>query len=213
MIRAQLVALAAAATLAAAGAAQAIVFDVRPVSATASSSFTGFAADNASDLDPLTDWSSNGDGTRAFLNLDLGGTYDLVQAFVTDRVTSGGGNGAFVGGVTDLTTKFTLQAFSDASFTTAITDAIPNTRGVPFMPTRPSDFRERTPLDFTAARYIQYRVIEARGPNTGLSDIYFVAVVDTPGIPEPGTWALMILGFAGTGGLIRRRGALVRVGA
>lgn len=196
------------AACAAASVAQARVFDVTPSSATASSASMGFDADFAIDGDKLTDWASNGDGTKAFLNLDLGGEFELVQAFVTDRVTSGGANGKFVGGLTDLTTTFSLQGFKDAGFTMAIAPAIEISRGAPPPGAGVREFRERVSMGGLTARYIQYKVVAARGPNTGLSEIYFVAFV-----PEPATWTLMIAGFGGVGLAKRRRRApaLVRV--
>lgn len=39
--------------------------------------------------------------------------------------------------------------------------------------------------------------------NTGLSGVSFTAV-DSLGVPEPATWALMILGFGAVGGAMRR---------
>src|SRR5436190_2389333 len=101
---------AASAALLLAGAAQAAT--IYPVSAIGSSSYPGyndvFAIDTGAGSE-LTDWSSFGDGTSAFLNLDLGGDYALTDAVVTDRVTSGGGNGCPCYGLTDFTTKFSLQ--------------------------------------------------------------------------------------------------------
>jgi hypothetical protein len=40
-----------------------------------------------------------------------------------------------------------------------------------------------------------------------------VTPVTTPGVPEPATWAMMILGFGLLGGAIRRRKATAGYGA
>ena len=42
----------------------------------------------------------------------------------------------------------------------------------------------------------------------GLDNVRFSQALATPGIPEPATWAMMILGFGATGAVIRRRAAL-----
>ena len=52
------------------------------------------------------------------------------------------------------------------------------------------------------------------GPNVGLDNLRFGQVDLTPppppplgGVPEPATWAMMIVGFASVGGMLRRRAA------
>jgi hypothetical protein len=184
-----------------AGVAQAAV--IYPVTAVGSSSYPGyndaFAIDQGAGSQ-FTDWASFGDFTDAFLNLNLGSVQNLGSAYVTDRVTSGGGNGAYFGGTTDFTTQFSLTGFTDATFTTAIGPALIFSRATPVAPTGPASFQTVASINGLNAQYVQYRVLAANGGNTGLSDIYF-----TTAVPEPGAWALMLLGFGGLGMVMRRR--------
>lgn len=177
-----------------------------PVSVTASSSFPGYPAADAIDQDAgfeISDWASFQEGPNAFLNLDLGAVYTLDEAYVTDRVTSGGANNGFVGGLFDFTTRFSLQAFSDAAFTSAIGSALVFDKAAPGATTQPSDFLYTAALGGLTTRYVQYKVLAANGVNPGVSDIRFSSV----GVPEPTTWAFMIMGFGGAGALLRRRRA------
>jgi len=171
---------------------------VYPSSAVSSSSYPTYEAQFAIDQggnSANTDWASNSQGTNSFINLDLGSIYSLAQAFVTDRVTSGGGNGAYVGGLFDFTTKFQLQAFTDATFTVALP-------GAPVVFTRSTnDFLSIVSLGGLTAEFLQYRVLATDGVNPGLSDIHF----DATAVPEPSTWAMLILGFAGVGFMAYRR--------
>lgn len=181
-------------------AAQAVT--IVPVSAVGSSSFPGYNDVFAIDQGPgsaTTDWSSLSQGSASRLNLDLGAVFTLNTAFVTDRVTSGGGNGSFVGGTTDFTTSFFLQAFTDATFTTTLGSAVIVNQMTPVAPNDPSDFLNTVSLSGFTARYIQYGVISSNGANAGLSNIAFNAV------PEPATWGLLIAGFAMVGVAARRR--------
>jgi hypothetical protein len=193
---------AAAALLAgAAGAAQAAV--IYPVSAAASSGFPTYEAANAIDQGPgaaLSDWASFRQGVGSFLNLDLGAVYVLDQADVTDRVTSGGGNNAFVGGLFDFTTRFSLQAFADAGFATALAPALVFDHSAAGPHTSPADFLLVAPLGGLTARYLQYTVLTTNGVNPGLSDIHF----ETASVLEPAGWSLLLAGFAGLGATLRR---------
>lgn len=51
---------------------------------------SSFAASNAIDGDPTTEWSSNGDGDDAYLTLDLGGETSIVAVAFRTRAMSDG---------------------------------------------------------------------------------------------------------------------------
>jgi hypothetical protein len=202
----KLFAIAAGAVLVAGGiAAQAHAAIIYPISAIGSSSYPGYPDADAIDQGPgsnVSDWSSYGGYTSAKLNLDLGHVYSLDKAFVTDRVTSGGGNNGFVGGLYDFTTQFSLQKFSDATFSTSVGSALMFNHAPPSVHSSPSDFLDVVSLSGLTAQFVQYKVLAANAGNTGLSDIHFSTAV-----PEPAAWALMILGFGGAGVMLRRRRA------
>ena len=186
-------------------AAQAAV--VVPVSAIGSSSYLGFNDFYAIDQGPgsaTTDWASFGEGNSSKLNLDLGAVYTLSTAFVTDRVTSGGGNGGYVGGTTDFTTSYSLAVFTDATFTTLVGSPLIFNKSVPVSPTGVADFLDTVGLSGLTGRYLQYSVL-ASGPsgNPGLSDIRFEGVLAS--VPEPATWFLLVAGFGMVGVAARRR--------
>ncbi len=186
-----------------AGAAQAAT--VVPVSAIGSSSFPGYNDFFAVDTGPgsaTTDWSSFSQGSASKLNLDLGAVYNLATAFVTDRVTSGGGNGGYVGGTTDFTTSYSLQAFTDATFTTTLGAAFVFNKATPVAPTGVASFLDTESVAGLSGRFIQYSVLASNGANAGLSNIQF----DTA-VPEPATWGLMLAGFGMVGFAARRRTA------
>lgn len=165
-----------------------------------SSQFGGYEAVYAADAFAITDWASQSQGVGSSIDFDLGAAYTLNGAAVTDRVTSGGGNGGFHFGVTDFTTQFSLT-FYDASFTTA---GASYTFGkpTPVAPSSAADFLYNATFASTAGQYVRYTVLATNGPNPGLSNISFNAV------PEPATWALMITGFGATGLMLRRRRTL-----
>jgi hypothetical protein len=178
---------------------------VYPISAIGSSSYPGYDASFAIDTGPgsnVTDWASNGQGVGSTLKLDLGAVYTLLSANVTDRVTSGGPNGAFFGGTSDFTTQFSIQAFSDSTFSTALGGPLLFSATTPALPTSFGSFFTLADLTgLPAAEFLQYTVLATNYYiNPGLSDISFTAAV-----PEPSTWALILLGFAGLGLASQRR--------
>lgn len=205
-----LLAAAGAALLAATAANAAVIY---PVSATGSSSYPGYADADAIDQDAafeISDWAALGQGASAWLNLDLGAVYKLDEAYVTDRVTSGGPNNAFYGGFWDFTTKFSLQAYTDNTFTTALAPALVFTKAQPGQHAQPSDFLYVADVNSLQGRYLRYSVLETNGVNPGLSDIHFSG---SAAVPEPAAWGLMIVGFGGMGVMLRRRRALAAAAA
>ena len=181
---------------------------VNPVSATGSSSFPTyndfFAIDQGAGS-ATTDWASFSQGAGSTLALDLGAVYNLTSVRAVDRVTSGGGNGGFVGGTTDFTTTYSLAAYSDATFTTIVGPTFLFSKPTPVGPTGIADFVDTESVAGLNGQFILYTVVAANGPNPGLSDISFQGSV----VPEPAVWGLMIAGFAMTGLSMRRRNGSV----
>lgn len=179
---------------------------IYPVSATGSSSYPGYPDADAIDIDvgaDYSDWASFGGGDGSFLNLDLGAVYTLSDAVVTDRVTSGGGNGCPCFGTTDFTTRFSLQAFNDLNFTSPGALQVFN-HTTPVSPSSPADFRTTVALGGLTTRYLRYQVLTHNGArNPGLSDIHFSGA--PAAVPEPTAWVLMITGFGAAGAMLRRR--------
>lgn len=177
-----------------------------PVSAVGSSAFNGFAAANAIDQGSnanATDWASNSQGAGSFLNLDLGRVATLVGFSLADRVTSGGNNGSFSGGTTDFTTQFSLQGFTDASFSLASGAAQFFSKPTPMTPTNFDSFAfSGTLANFQSTQFVRYTVVAANGVNPGLSNISFSAA---GAVPEPASWAMLIAGFGLVGAAARRR--------
>lgn len=195
-------------------AAAANAVTIIPVSAIGSSAFPGYPDSDAIDTDTgsaLTDWASFGEGSASTLSLDLGALYVLTSASVTDRVTSGGGNGGFVGGTTDFTTSYSLTAYTDATFTTVFGAPVIVNTGTPVAPTGTADFLTTPGLTGLTTRYIRYSVLAANGANPGLSNISFEGTLAGTGVtvPEPATWAMLIVGFSLVGVAARRRKAAV----
>ena len=83
-----------------------------------SSQYGGYEAVYATDAFDVSDWASNSQGVGSFIDLDLGASYTLASADVTDRVTSGGPNFNYYYGTTDFTTQFKLT-FYNSNFSVA----------------------------------------------------------------------------------------------
>jgi F5/8 type C domain len=179
---------------------------IYPTSAAASSSHPGYEANFAIDTGPgsaVTDWANNGVGAGSWLQLNLGAVYSLADAYVTDRVTSTGPNGAFAGGLNDFTTEFKLQAYTDGTFSTPLFPAVFfSPQFPPNCNITPSCFLSIVSLGGLSAQYIEYTIVsqnESLGTfnNAGLSDIHFLTAA-----PLPPTWTMLIAGFVGLFGFV-----------
>lgn len=173
-------------------------------SATASSSYPSYEAPFAIDGNTATDWASNGGGaTNSFLNLNLGSGFVLNTVTVVDRTSSGGGNGSLSFGTTDYTTSFTLSLYADAGFTTPL-QTFTFTKGQPTGSTAAGfTYTSAVPAGLKA-QYVRYSVASTNvpGSNPGLAEIGL-----TGSVPEPATWAMMLLGFGMVGFGLRSRSA------
>jgi hypothetical protein len=158
---------------------------------TSTAAYSGYPATDALDGGPNyqnTDYASNGGGASTRLDFDFGVAHTFTQILYTDRVTSGGGNGSFVGGLFDFVTAFDYVFADDASFT-SIVGTVSVTRSAPSSPTSPADFLTTTSIPNYTARYLRWDVTAANGANPGASNFEFHDNVASS-VPEPGTGLL-----------------------
>lgn len=181
-------------------ASAALAMTVVPISATASSAFPTYEAPNAIDANSLSDWASLGEGAGSTILFDLGGSFVLTGAAITDRVTSGGANNGFVGGTFDFTTQYELTFYSDAAGAFSVGTYTSPVIAVPAGTTGPEDFLTSPIFAAVTAASVRYTVVATQGENPGLSNISFQA-----NVPEAATWAMLITGFGLVGAAARRR--------
>jgi hypothetical protein len=178
---------------------------ITPTTATAPSQFPGYEAPFAIDTGGnrfVTDFAAQGTGAGSTITFGLGGSFTLGSALITDRTTSGGRNGGFVGGISDFTTRYRLDFANDPSFGTILGSYTSPVLTVPVGPTTVASFQTSpTFASPITAQFVRYTVLAAQGGNPGLADIQF----NTVRTPSPGSLALAALGLMGLG-LVRRRG-------
>ena len=135
--------------------------------------FTGYEGPNAVDGNLLTDWSST---MPAYLNLSLPASHTITSVVVTDRTTSGSGipQGSYGGDTSNFTTSFTLQAYTDGTFTTATGPLLTFNKTAPSAPSSPSDFAYTATTSGLTGQYFRYTVVSNTGGSApGLADIKF----------------------------------------
>src|SRR5262245_2292296 len=82
--------------------------------------FPGYGENFAIDTGPdaaLSDYASQGGGIDTYIEFDLGQSYSLSEIIYTDRVTSGGANHVWFGGVFDYVRAYNYILSVDANFT------------------------------------------------------------------------------------------------
>lgn len=160
-----------------------------------------------------TFWLAQGYGPEAFITIDLGAVYsdlsfDLFnthnsyhydrgignfEIFGSNTLASAGANGFTLGGAVNRLVGGTLAAETDNDFE-AQSFAANNAVGYRYIQLRPTSVAAVRPYSQYAYGLNELRVYGQRGS-------------ESP-VPEPSTWAVMILGFGVSGALLRRRGQL-----
>ncbi len=147
--------------------------------------FTGYDVENAIDTDEdlrfLSDYASLGGGVDTYIEFDLGEPYTLSQIIMTDRVTSGGGNFTWVGGLFDYNRVFSYTLSIDADFTNGdgVSDDIlieVEAEEPEFGPVLEDELellQTITPIPNVRARYVRWDVIDTNGANPGANDFEF----------------------------------------
>jgi hypothetical protein len=189
--------------------AQAQAALIHPASVTGSSSFPTYPDTDAIDTGAgslISDWASLNQGTSSFLDMTFSTAEHITSVSLVDRTTSGGPNNLFHGGLFDYTTSFSLQAFTDATFTTAIGAAQVFNKPIPGSTATTADFAFSAALSGLDGQFLRYSVLATQGVNPGLADIQFDAtpIVGTP-VPEPFSLSILGVGLLGLGAVGYRR--------
>lgn len=122
----------------------------------------------------VTDYASAGAGTSTFIIFDLGAQYTLSAILFTDRTTSGAGNGAFVGGISDFCTSYMFTFSNDITFATNVGTLVVN----PPLPSTPTTLESFQTLSIITGippvEYVMWQVLANNGSNNnGAADFAF----------------------------------------
>jgi PEP-CTERM motif len=169
---------------------------------TSSTAFPSYDQIFALDTAPNTDYASQGFGAATHLDMDFGTAQTFQSIAYTDRVTSGGNNGGFVGGTFDFVTSFEYVFATDALFSNIVGSVTVSGLVAPVGATSAAQFLTTTSIPGITAEFVRWRVLTTNGVNPGASNFAFT--VGATATPEPGSLALFGAGFAALC-LFRRR--------
>jgi hypothetical protein len=147
-------------------------------------SFPGYDVDNVLDTGDdrfLSDYASQGGGVDTFIEFDLGDVYPLTEIVMTDRVTSGGGNFTWVGGLFDYNRVFMYTLSVDRNFSNGdgvVDDLILEVEAEepelgPVLEEDLALLQTSVTFPTFAARYIRWELIDTAGVNPGANDFQF----------------------------------------
>ena len=131
----------------------------------------------------LSDYASQGGRDDTYIEFDFGQTYAFTEIIFTDRVTSGGGNLGWVGGLHDYNTLISYTFSVDDDFTNG--DGTADDIVIEVEPEEPVGplFEDELELLQTtttfapaiSAQYIRWDILETYGANPGAADFEFIA--------------------------------------
>jgi hypothetical protein len=147
-------------------------------------SFPGYDVEYAIDTGDdrfISDYASRGGGIDTFIEFDFGQSYTFSEIVMTDRVTSGGPNFVWFGGLFDHNTFYNYIFSTDPNFTNGngTTDDILVEVEVEIPELSPVPEEEIAMLQTTttipniSARYLRWEVVETNGRNPGANDFEF----------------------------------------
>jgi hypothetical protein len=187
------------------GHAQANLIDNSTVTilGTSTPAFPGYPQADAIDQGAnmyVTDYASQSAGVGTHLDFAFTQPEFINQIVYTDRTTSGGSNGGFVGGTGDYTTQYEYIFATDPGFTDIVGTVVEGPRPTPTGTLTVASFQEIDDFAGITAQYVEWKVLAANGANVGAADFEFSAV------PEPSSVvALFGLGAMGLFVAARRR--------
>jgi hypothetical protein len=154
--------------------------------------FPGFGAGFVQDGLANTDYASNGQGTKTFIDFNFTGGLNqgahITDVLFIDRQTSGGANGVEVpGALGDRVLSFDLLFSNDPDFGSILSTV--------HVTTNTNQDTVSVPLGLGIdAQFVRFQVTGANGNNVGASEIAFFG---SQTVPEPGTFALFGVGVIG----------------
>lgn len=137
------------------------------------------------------EWFAEAGATMARVTFDFGSVFKLSSLALWNEEAGGVG-------------KLKIYAMDQLLGEFSPTD---NASGVRFYGFDRFDFSE------VSTRYLTFEMEDCGGAYAGCSmgEVAFGGIEAVAGaVPEPATWAMLILGFFGIGGLLRRRGATLQ---
>jgi hypothetical protein len=148
--------------------------------------FPGYDVDFAIDTGPdaiLSDYASRGGSVDTFIEFDLGQTYTLSEIIFTDRVTSGGPNHVWFGGLFDYVFTFNYILSVDSDFTNGdgrVDDIVievdaEEPGGIVPDESEIELLQTSTMISNVSARYVRWEIVDTRGQNPGANNFEFIA--------------------------------------
>ncbi len=154
--------------------------------------FPGYSQADSLDAGPgqdVTDYASWGQGSNTHLDYQFPAPENFTEIVYTNRTTSGGANGGFVGGTYDYVYQYEYIFSNDPSFATSVgvvTVNRPNPGNTVLNGV--ANFQSHDAIPDITAQYVRWQVLASNGSNPGAADFEFytgsppTVAVDVPAV-------------------------------